>query len=90
VRLVGELDASSVDALREHLDPLPVGTDDVIIDLSGVAFIDSSGLGALIQAHQLAESVGRRVIIFRPTATVLRLLEISGLTPHLHVDVNAD
>jgi anti-anti-sigma factor len=86
VRLVGEIDASGLDGLSKRLDPLPAGEGDVIIDLAGVTFIDSSGLRALIDAHQRAHQGMRRVVMSRPSASVIRLFEISGLTPHLHID----
>lgn len=50
VALAGEVDASNVTELRNHLDDLLVqGDHDFVIDLSGVGFIDSSGLATLVQ-----------------------------------------
>ena len=79
LRLSGEIDASCVEALAQHLNPLPGTTGDVTIHLGSVEFIDSSGLRELIDAHQRAERLGRRVLMTEPSSVVVRLFEISGL-----------
>ncbi len=90
LRLVGEIDRASTDDLSARLDPLPGLDGDILIDLSGVGFIDSSGLRVLIDAHQRAQRCGRRVVMIRPSAPVRRLFDISGLVPYLHVGTAAD
>jgi anti-sigma B factor antagonist len=85
LRLSGEIDASCIDELSSYLDPLPGTTGDVTLHLGNVAFIDSSGLRELIDAHQRAERVGRRVLMAQPSSVVVRLFEISGLSNYLHV-----
>ncbi len=85
LRLLGDIDAAGVDLLVSHLDPLPDAESDIILDLSGVTFIDSSGFRALIEAHQRAEQSGRRVVMADPSQAVRRLFDISGLVPYLHV-----
>jgi anti-sigma B factor antagonist len=62
----------------------------VVIDLSGVGFIDSSGLRVLVEAHQRAEAEARRLVLSGPSRQVLRLLEISGLMEYLHVEPSTD
>ena len=84
-RLSGEIDASCIDSLARILNPLPGSTGDITIHLGGVAFIDSSGLRELIDAHQRAERAGRRVLMTEPSAVVVRLFEISGMSKYLHV-----
>ena len=86
LQLEGEIDAHSVTVLARHLDPLPGLSGDVVIDLSSVEFIDSSGLRVLVEAHQRAEHESRRLVLSRSTRPVLRLLEISGLMEYLHID----
>ena len=86
LNLRGEIDAHSVKALVGHLDPLPGSTGDVVVDLSAVGFVDSSGLRVLVEAHQRAEAESRRLVLSGPSRPVLRLLEISGLMGYLHVE----
>lgn len=76
-RPVGELDAFTVNGFRDRLGEL-VDTSRVVIDLSDVPFMDSSGLGALIGGiRRLRESGGGvGVVCNRPA--VLRLLHTTG------------
>ena len=90
LHLRGEIDAHSVTVLVGHLDPLPGSAGDVVIDLSGVGFVDSSGLRVLVEAHQRAEAEARRLVLSGSSRQVLRLLEISGLMQYLHVQSSAD
>ncbi|MFK8023397.1 MAG: STAS domain-containing protein [Ilumatobacter sp.] len=80
----GELDAHTCGGLVDALEPLP-GEGDIRLEVSGVGFMDSSGLRALIGAHQSAEAAGRKLLIVRPTKAVARIIEISGLDDHLNV-----
>ena len=83
VVLSGEIDAVTAPALSHRLTPLPGTGSDVSIDLAGVDFIDSRGLGVLIDAHRRALAAGRRIVLERPSPAVVRLIEISGLIGHL-------
>ena len=85
LRLAGELDAHSAPSLAKHLDPLPDGDGDVMVDIGAVEFIDSSGLRVIIDTHQRCEQAGRRLVLVNPQRAVVRLIEISGLTDYLHV-----
>ena len=80
----GDIDAHTCPDLARELDPLP-GSNDVHLDVGDVGFIDSSGLRVIIAAHQMAESSDRKLVIERPSKSVTRILEISGLTDHLHI-----
>jgi len=79
----GELDAHTSPQLAAAL----VNVDGVnaVVDMSAVAFVDSFGLRALIDAHQAAEAMGGRLVIRQPSPTVSRLFEISGVTEYLNV-----
>jgi anti-sigma B factor antagonist len=52
---------------------------DVIVDLSNLDFLDSTGLGALIGAHKRAKEHGGRVRLVVRDGQILRLLRITGL-----------
>ena len=75
--LMGELDASSSQGLPEQLQG-PLGSL-VVIDLSQLAFMDSSGLGAIHAARRLAIKDGGTLVVCRPQPNVLRVLQLTGL-----------
>ena len=81
IYLVGELDLSTVDTLRERLEAA-AGNEpgDIDIDMSGVTFCDSSGLKVLLTAHHDMLGQGRRLRLVGLRDGVRRLLEISGTT----------
>lgn len=72
-RPVGELDAYSVQDFREHL-ATTAGDAAVIIDLSGVPFMDSAGLGALIGGIRKIREASGEVVVVCERPAVLRLL----------------
>jgi anti-sigma B factor antagonist len=81
----GELDLI---ASRELAPQLSQAVGDtaraLVVDLSDVSFIDSTGLGALVQAHQRAARQGRRVAIVAPDGSAAAvLLDLSGLRDRL-------
>ena len=56
-------------------------TSTVILDLSGVPYIDSAGLGSLISAHVSWQKAGRRVVLSGVNQRVLKLFEITKTEP---------
>lgn len=84
--LVGEIDAHTAPVLLEHLDPLPLGDGDIVLDIAGVDFMDSSALRVLIEAHDRATAAHRRLVLHSPSTAVRRLFEVSGLAEHLVID----
>jgi anti-sigma B factor antagonist len=69
-----------LDAIRSHGD-----SGDVELDLSAVEFIDSSGLRIIVTAHRELDAAGRELVVLQASEAVTRLLEITGLTDHLHI-----
>lgn len=85
--LNGELDIAFGPGLRGQIIGVlrDLEPDRLILDLTGLTFIDSSGLGVLVWAHhQLAER-GSRLCLAAPGPQVQRVLQISGLDRLLHL-----
>jgi anti-anti-sigma factor len=79
-RLAGELDIATTPALRERLlGVFSPGVRLLIIDLSGVAFGDVSGLAVLVATQRRARRLGITVRLAAPRPQVARLLRITGL-----------
>jgi anti-sigma B factor antagonist len=79
VHLVGEIDAASSGRLRAVLGEQVAEDRDAVIDLAGVRFIDSSGLGVLVGALRRFESGGRHLSLRAPTTSLQRVLDMTGL-----------
>ncbi|CAN5351438.1 STAS domain-containing protein [soil metagenome] len=79
IRCVGEVDVATVPQLRDRVSRLQVdGASRVVIDLSGVTFIDSLGLGALIGAHKRAR-VLRGSLVIVPSEAATRVFVATAL-----------
>lgn len=52
----------------------------LVLDLSGIGFMDSSGLRIVIDLHILMRERNGRLVLRHPSATIRRLLEITNLT----------
>lgn len=80
-RIKGEVDLETADRLRQELEAsLDHARPEVLLlDLAGVTFMDSSGLGVILGRYRRLKKQGGRVILSRPQPQVRRLLEISGL-----------
>ena len=79
VRPVGELDLGTVEQFRQALSEAESERTDLVIDLRGLTFIDSTGLHELIQARQRREQQGRRLALVRGEAPVQRILTVAKL-----------
>jgi anti-sigma B factor antagonist len=81
VAVVGEIDIHTCAELEEALVGLvDAGVSKITLDLSEVAFIDSSGLRALVVGHKALEERGGSLIVANPSAMAARLLEVTGLS----------
>ncbi len=79
VTVCGELDTYTAPRLRVRLrDVIDQGNPMVVLDLSKMTFIDSSGLGVLAGALKWARSRGGKLTLANPSRSTLRVLEISG------------
>ena len=88
--LHGELDCASAPHLRKHIgQALTDGTTRLVLDLTGVSFLDAVGLGALIGANRQLRERGGKLELRGTRRPVQRVLEITGLEdllqPHPHL-----
>ena len=86
--LQGELDLHTVQAFKNAIDKAVEENDKVnslIIVLSEVDFIDSSGLGAILTQYRRFEEKGGQVILVQPKNMVCKVLKLSGLVNIMNV-----
>jgi anti-sigma B factor antagonist len=81
IELSGELDIASAAEVESRLIEIEGGgvPERLVIDLSEVRFLDSTGLSLLINADRRARGEGRRLTVVSGTGAPRRILEISGL-----------
>ena len=76
----GDIDHHSARTLRERIDnEMSINRPEVLIlDLSGIEFMDSSGLGLLLGRYQRARDMGCRLILSGCSGRVMKILSLSG------------
>ena|SRR5947209_6713625 len=79
--LTGAVDIESREPLQAQCQRLlgggPVA---LVLDMSGVTFMDSTGIGALVEVSHAARDSGITFTIRRPSTRVVRILQASGLS----------
>jgi anti-sigma B factor antagonist len=80
VEVRGEVDVHSAPELHDRLiQVLDSGTSSVVVDLSWLSFIDSTGLGALVAARNHANDTGASLRLVCKTERLLKVFRITGL-----------
>jgi anti-sigma B factor antagonist len=84
--LVGELDLSSVAKVQEELRRIEAGSPPtLVLDLSKLSFLDSTGLRCIVTADERAREGGRRIVIVRGPDAVQRVFAITRLEERLEI-----
>ncbi|MGI6167817.1 MAG: STAS domain-containing protein [Eubacteriales bacterium] len=81
VRLRGEIDHHSAAMLRGDIDALiyEKRPQRLLLDLSGVGFMDSSGLGLIMGRYSLVRELGGSMAILDPTEPIMKILNLAGV-----------
>jgi anti-anti-sigma factor len=86
VALVGELDLSTVAKVQEELRRIEAASPaTVVVDLSKLTFLDSTGLRCIVTADERAREEGRRMVIVRGPDAVQRVFAITRLEERLEM-----
>ncbi|HVI36099.1 MAG TPA: STAS domain-containing protein [Gaiellales bacterium] len=84
--LVGELDLSSVAKVQEELRRIEADAPaKLVVDLSKLTFLDSTGLRCIVTADERAREQGRRIVIVRGPDAVQRVFTITRLEDRLEI-----
>lgn len=79
VALEGEVDLQHSPTVRKQLMELMFERRHVLVDMTGVAYIDSSGIASLVEAYQMARRNGTRFVLAAISAPALRVLQLARL-----------
>lgn len=86
VGVTGELDVATAPVLRDSvLGLLNRGVESLVLDLRGVTFIDSTGVGSLLRIHHRQGLLGGSVHFVVDQPSVLKVLDVMQLLRRLHV-----
>jgi anti-anti-sigma factor len=87
VTLRGELDLATAPELEDVLTERIDQSQEVVVDLRSLEFMDSSGIRVLVAAHARAGRTGTRVFIVRPApeSAVGKIVDVSGLDRELNI-----
>jgi anti-anti-sigma factor len=83
LRIDGDFDAAAARELRPRIETLALTPGDVTIDMSGVEFVDSSGVGALVFLHKRLLEGGHRLRVTGLKGQPLELLTYLRLADKL-------
>jgi anti-anti-sigma factor len=73
-------------ALQDTIEELlAAGNNKIILNLSELARLDSSGIGELVASVRLTKSVGGRMVLLQLSDTVRRILDVSQVLPVLEL-----
>lgn len=84
--IVGEVDADNCTQMGAALLDTPTAGRPVIVDVSGLTFLDSSGISELLRVRQLVVDAGGSFTLDDPTDSVRRVLEMTGLLQTFGLD----
>ena len=79
LQLYGEFDLASAPTFEAELTRAQSEVGPLVIDLSGLDFIDSTGISQLLAAHTRAEGEGRELAFLNGSPPVDRVLRLTGL-----------
>jgi len=71
--------------LKVAFDAILADAECLILDLSGVSFIDSSGIGFLVSLASRVENEAKSFYLYRPGAQVVRTLELVQLKKYFKI-----
>lgn len=91
VSLDGEIDLDRAPEVRKLLLDCTARGQDVLVDLSGVGYIDSSGIASLVEALKSAQTAGRAFGLVSISGATLRVFELARLDKvfTIHDDLSA-
>ena len=81
VSAAGQIDAGTEQALRDVLTSVRArGALRVVVDLAGVAFLASSGIGVLMAARRVLAAAGGSLVLASPRGEVAQILSLTGVS----------
>ena len=87
VRLTGELDHCSAQSIRRELDEMIAdpGVKKLVLDLRGLTFMDSSGIGVILGRYRARAQRGGKVAVKNMNPPIERIFILSGMNQIIEI-----
>ncbi len=81
IRIRGEIDHHTAAPMRADIDELLFShrPTELVLDMSGVSFMDSSGLGLIMGRYGILRQLGGRLILEDPSPETVSILRLAGM-----------
>ena len=90
ISMSGDLDIDSAEEFSARLDDITAAAVHVIVELSGVRFIDSSGLNALVVGARETKRRGGSFVVAAPSLYVARVFDLVRIGESIRVVASVD
>lgn len=90
VAVVGEIDAYTAPKLREELLQHAEGNHTIIVNLKGVSYLDSTGLGVFVSLFKQLKKNGGELKLIHLSGRLTRLFQITGLSNIMDISTNSE
>jgi|TARA_B110000444_G_scaffold227667_1_gene232942 anti-sigma B factor antagonist len=86
IYLDGEIDMEVGDKAKEAIMPLLDTSKEIHINLKDVQYMDSSGISVLIESHQKASELGKKVVLKEISKSVLKVIMMAKLEQIFNIE----
>ncbi len=88
VKLMGEIDHHNAVSVRSDIDGLifDLRPRKIVLDLSEISFMDSSGLGLIMGRYALIKDFGGTLSLRAPTVAVMKILTLAGMERMIKIE----
>lgn len=86
VRVAGDIDLHTAPRLRDALLAVTPNSQRVVVDMAGVSFLDSMGIGVLVGALKRARQSGGELVLVECQAPISQTLTIAGLAAFFGIE----
>ncbi|PKM59418.1 MAG: anti-sigma factor antagonist [Firmicutes bacterium HGW-Firmicutes-4] len=80
VSIKGEIDIYSIEKFRETIEEkMKTQAAEIILDCSELSYMDSTGMGVLIELRNKSKEMGQKIIMMNPRPNIKKLLALTGV-----------
>ena len=80
VSIRGEIDIYSIEKFRDTIEEkIKTQTSEIILDCSESSYMDSTGMGVLIELRNKTKELGQKIIMMNPRPNIRKLLALTGV-----------